>query len=78
MSQFAQEDSVNEKQTRMVAFRAALVALILATTVATFLGLAILARRSLEHSDDIDRGAGVISESAGSTKTEGTVVRLAT
>jgi len=53
------EDELNKYQMRMAAFRAGIVALILATMVATFLVLAILALRGLDRSAPADAEAGV-------------------
>ena len=44
----SREDHLNRRDVRMVALRAALVAVVLAAMVATFLALALLARRNPE------------------------------
>ena len=56
-------NNLNQRETKMVAFRAAMVALILATMVATFLALAILALKGLDSSPQTDSSAGISSGS---------------
>ena len=56
-------NNLNQRETKMVAFRAAMVALILATMVATFLALAILALKGLDSSPQTDSPAGISSGS---------------
>ena len=58
-------DELNKYQMRMAAFRAGIVALILATMVATFLVLAILALKGFNSSAQPDREPGGPAASTG-------------